>query len=144
MNNEALKILLSLIKKFYGCRLKAYPDPRTGDYPWTCGWGSTHGVTKDTVWTQEKADKELQIEASFALIAALKASPSLDTPKRQAAIADFVYNCGIANYKQSILKRCIDMEQWEHAKIEIVKWNKANGRVLNGLTKRRQAEADLL
>ncbi len=144
MSIEAIDILTSLIKKFEGCRLKAYPDPGSGGAPWTCGWGSTHGVTKDTVWTQDKADNELESDANIALIQACKASPSLDASSRQAAIADFIYNCGLANYKRSTLKRYIDAKQWEHAKMEILKWNKASGHVLNGLTKRRKAEANLL
>ena len=35
---------IALIKKFEGCRLTAYPDPGTGDAPWTIGYGWTHPV----------------------------------------------------------------------------------------------------
>lgn len=42
-----------LIKRKETCRLKAYLCPAG---IWTCGWGSTRGVTKDTVWTQQEAD----------------------------------------------------------------------------------------
>jgi lysozyme len=38
----------------------------------------------------------------------------------------------------------VDAGDWAGAKQEIVRWNKAAGRVLNGLTRRRQAEAALL
>jgi lysozyme len=48
-----------LIKRFETCRLKAYPDPKTGGDPWTCGWGETRGVTPDTWWTQDEADRRL-------------------------------------------------------------------------------------
>ncbi len=40
----AVAVALPLVKRFEGCRLTAYPDPESGDEPWTIGWGSiTHG-----------------------------------------------------------------------------------------------------
>lgn len=50
---------LKLIKEFESCRLEAYPDPKTKGDPWTCGWGSTEGVTQGTRWTQDYADMRL-------------------------------------------------------------------------------------
>ena len=64
--------------------------------------------------------------------------------RRYAAIISFAYNCGIGNYRVSTLKKRVDSGDWEGAQEEIMKWNKAAGRVLAGLTKRRQAEASLL
>jgi lysozyme len=44
---------LTLIKRFEGCVLEAYPDPGTGNDPWTVGWGSTGpGIRKGVVWTE--------------------------------------------------------------------------------------------
>jgi lysozyme len=75
-----------------------------------------------------------------------KLSPSLlkTEPRRYAAIISFAYNCGVGNYRVSTLKKRVDSGDWEGAQEEIMKWNKAAGRVLAGLTKRRQAEASLL
>ena len=143
---ETLKILTDLLKKFEGCKLKAYPDPGTGGEPWTIGYGSTHGVKKGDVITQEQADEMLLEEAQEYLDSALQLSPRLRsaTPSQQAAIASFVYNCGAGNYKKSTLKRNVDAGDFNEAKHSIMMWNKANGKVMNGLTRRRQAEADLL
>ena len=47
---------LELIKHFEGCSLEAYPDPGTGGVPWTIGYGSTVGVSKGMVITQEEAE----------------------------------------------------------------------------------------
>lgn len=140
----ALDKLIPLIKEFEGCKLAAYRDP-VGI--WTCGWGCTgSGITKGVKWTQEKADKELEIRARAALDDALKASPVLtnELVNRQAAIADFIYNVGLGAYRKSTLKKYVDQMQWQHAKMELLKWNHAGGKVLLGLTKRRQKEANLL
>ncbi|EDS6473764.1 lysozyme, partial [Salmonella enterica subsp. enterica] len=56
---------VALIKTFEGCRLKAYPDPKTGGAPWTIGYGWTgkvdgKPVTPDTVIAQETADRLLK------------------------------------------------------------------------------------
>jgi len=79
-------------------------------------------------------------------VAALKLSPGLANtdPRRFAAIISFCYNCGTGNYRVSTLKRRVDAKDWAGAQEEIQKWNKAAGRVLRGLTIRRQAEAKLL
>lgn len=140
----ALEIVLGLIKDSEGCRLIAYTDP-VGI--WTIGYGCTGaGITKGVRWTQEKADKELQIRAKLALDDAIKASPSLQhqSPKKQAAIADFIFNCGLTAYKKSTLKKYIDQMQWQHAAIEIQKWDHAGQKKLPGLTRRRKKEADML
>jgi lysozyme len=54
------------VQSFETCRLRAYPDPKSGGAPWTCGWGSTIGVTQDTVWTQEEADRHFEYDIACA------------------------------------------------------------------------------
>lgn len=141
MNN--LQILTLLIKQFEGCKLKAYTDC-VGVL--TIGWGQTHGVKEGMLWTQEQADEDLIKEATICIDRALKASPILvhESANRQAAIADFIYNCGIGNYTSSTLKKRVDAKDWPNAVIEIKKWNKGGGKVLKGLIKRRAKEAELL
>ena len=54
--------LLDTIRRFEGCKLKAYLCPAG---VWTCGWGATGpDVVKGTVWTQEQADTRLIKDAS--------------------------------------------------------------------------------
>lgn len=73
-------------------------------------------------------------------------SPRLlnEPDRRVAAILSWVYNCGLGNYRISTFKKRVDAGDWAGAKEECVKWNKAAGRVLPGLTRRRIAEATLL
>lgn len=73
-------------------------------------------------------------------------SPRLlkEPPRRLAAITSFTYNCGFGRYRISTLKKRVDAGDWSGAKEEIVKWNMAAGRVMRGLTRRRQAEAAFL
>lgn len=128
-------------------RCQAYPDPGTGGKPWTIGWGCTGpDITPDTVWTKETAEAELLKHLEYFYAGLLKLSPKLKTatPHRAAAVISFAYNCGLGNYRISTFKKRIDAEDWIGASVEIQKWNKAAGRVLPGLTRRRQAEALLL
>jgi lysozyme len=71
-------------------------------------------------------------------------SASLVQSGRLAAISSFIYNLGAGAYRGSTLRKRINASDWEGAKEQIIKWNKAGGKVLRGLTKRREAEAALL
>jgi lysozyme len=141
---SALEILLKLIRDSEGCELTAYQCPAG---VWTIGWGYTgNDIKKGLVWTQEKADECLLVIAMKTIDYTLKASPILKTasPSKQAAIADFIYNLGIGNYKLSTLKKKVDEGRWSEAFTEIQRWNKCGGKVLRGLTIRRNKEASLL
>lgn len=155
MTTEAIQLAKEVLcKPFegYAKRLPngdcaAYPDPGTGAEPWTIGWGSTGPeVKQDTVWTQEQAEASLDSHLLHFCVGVVKMSPTLlqEPPRRLAAIISFAYNCGLRNYRISTLKKRVDAKDWNGAAEEIVKWNKAAGRVLAGLTRRRQAEARLL
>ncbi len=125
----------------------AYPDPGTGAQPWTIGWGSTGPEVKhNTVWTQQQAEASLDNHLLHFCAGVLTMSPTLlqEPPRRLAAIISFAYNCGLRNYRISTLKKRVDAKDWVGASEEIVKWNKAAGRIMAGLTRRRQAEAKLL
>jgi len=140
----SLEILISLIKEFEGCRLKAYKCPAG---IWTVGWGAIgKGINKDTVWTQHQADEQLHDRALDALHEAIRLSPILlhETIERQSAIADFIYNCGINAYRKSTLKKRVDAGDWNSAKKEIMRWDKVKGKPLAGLTRRRLVECDML
>jgi lysozyme len=140
---SALEILIKLIKESEGCKLKAYKDC-IGVV--TIGWGQTKGIKEGMVWTQNQADEDLIKTALEVLNQAIKASPILATVnmEKQAAIADFVYNLGIGSYTSSTLKKKVDANDWISAAVEIKRWDKAGGKVLKGLTIRRNKEADLI
>ena len=138
-----LEILFILIKEFEGCKLEAYKCPAG---IWTIGYGQTKGIKQGMKWTQQEADDNLLETCTVVIGEVIKASPILllEDINKQAAIADFVYNLGITNYNESKLKLRINQKNWSSAATEIKKWDKAGGKILPGLVKRRQREADLL
>lgn len=138
-----LEWLQALIRRFEGCRLKAYLCPAG---VWTIGWGATgKGIGPDTEWTQLEADARLARDAMAYAEGAATLSPRLRLSERRwAAIADFCYNLGTTRYKSSTLKRRIDAADWAGARVELVKWVRGGGRVLPGLVARRRAEADMI
>ena len=70
--------------------------------------------------------------------------PSHITPNQFGALVSFAYNCGIANLQKStLLKKVIANHNDATIKDEFLKWNKAGGKVLAGLTRRREAESNL-
>ena len=152
---QAIKLACEvLVKPFEGYHRKlpdggcsAYPDPGTGGKPWTIGWGSTGpNIHQNTVWTRDQAEQDLQAHLRHFAFGSLGFSPNLinEPPRRFAAIISFTYNCGLGNYKISTLRKRVNEGDWSSAYTEIQKWNKAAGRVLPGLTRRRLAEANML
>jgi lysozyme len=146
---------------------EAYPDPASKlmrltplernnlteeDYeklgrPWTIGYGSTYDadgtpVKPGDVWTQEKAVQVKQIILNKFLQGLLTLSPGLkdENPYKIAAVLSWVYNIGLGSYRISTYKKKIDSKEWEEAGSQGLLWNKAQGKVLKGLTLRRQAE----
>ena len=140
---SALEILIKLIKDSEDCKLTSYKCPAG---VLTLGYGQTCEIKQGMTWTQQQADEDVAKTALAVLNQAVKASPILTTVniEKLAAIADFIYNCGIGNYTKSTLKKQVNAGNWLAASSEIKKWNKAADKELKGLTVRRQKEAELL
>lgn len=143
--NEALELSLEIIKRFEGCELKAYPDPATGGAPWTIGYGETLGVVPGMVWTQERAESVLRIRAGQFMLGVLQRCPALhlERPQRLAACTSLAYNIGIGAFGASSVCRKTMRQDFAGAADSFLLWNKAAGRVMRGLTRRRQAERAL-
>lgn len=135
---------VNLIKSFEGLRLKAYPDPGTGGAPWTIGYGSTGpNVKKGTVITESVAEGMLRHDLKkFEDVVNKNVHVQL-TQGQFDALVSFTYNCGPGNFLKSSLLRDVNAGKFDDAADEFAKWNRAAGRVLPGLTRRRAAEADL-
>jgi lysozyme len=135
----------ALIKRFEGCKLRAYPDPATGGAPWTIGWGSTGlGIVPGIIWSQAQADA--RFDADIAAFAAkvdrlLEGWPT--TQGQFDALVSFAYNLGLANLGKSTLLKDHKAGLFAAAKGQFALWNRANDKVLDGLTKRRAAEAQM-
>lgn len=133
---------VELIKQFEGLRLEAYPDPATGGEPWTIGVGHTGGVRPGDVITEARADDLLRQDVTRFEQAVAKLCPITTQPQFDALVS-FAFNVGEGNLKDSTLRRLHNEGNYSAAAGQFERWNKANGKVMTGLTRRRAAEASL-
>ena len=132
----------AFIRSFEGCRLKAYL-PTPDDVP-TIGWGTTGSDVKlGMTWTQKQADERFAIDSGrFASrVAFLIKRPA--NQNQFDAMVSLAYNIGIANFGSSTLLKLHNAGDYVGAQKQFARWNKQKGKVLNGLTRRREAEAKL-
>lgn len=135
---------LELIKGFEKLELEAYPDPGSADgRPWTIGYGTTEGVQEGDVCTEEQAEEWLALDLENAENV-LRNSVKVGLNQNQFdALVSFVYNVGAAAFKGSTLLRKLNNGSYIAAAAEFGRWNKNNGKVMRGLTRRREAEERL-
>ncbi|MFY0732297.1 lysozyme [Pseudomonas sp. NFX15] len=135
---------IAVLKYFENCSLSAYPDPATGGAPWTIGWGHTGPeVANGIVWTQAKADAQLLTDlASREMVVSCAVTKTL-TQGQFDALVDFVYNLGAGNFEGSTLLKLINAGDMEGSMAQFGRWNRAAGRPMRGLTRRRAADAAL-
>lgn len=148
MIEEALRIAIPMIAQFEGLRLRPYLC--SAGVP-TIGYGSTYYLDGTPVTlidpeiTKDQAAQLLrQTILKTYLPGVMTLCPGLDTPERIAAMVSFAYNLGIGALKASTLRKRINAGRWDEVPGEIRKWNKAGGRVLLGLVRRREAECKLI
>lgn len=136
------------IKDFEGCSLTAYPDPGTGGSPWTIGYGWTHPVDGKPIKhgmtiKQETADRLLKTGLVSYENDVLKMAKVKLTQGQFDALVSFAYNVGSRALSTSTLLKKLNDGDIKGAADEFLRWNKAGGKVLNGLTRRREAERAL-
>jgi len=135
-----------LIKSFEGCKLVAY---QCSAGRWTIGWGSTFYEDGKSVKignriTQEKADQLFELIVSSFADKVAKEIKTILTDNQFAAIVSLAYNIGIGNLQKSTLLKKVNFNPNDPTiRAEFARWNKAGGKVLAGLTRRREAEAKL-
>jgi lysozyme len=129
---------LSLIKKFEGCELEAY---KCAAGVLTIGYGSTKGVKEGDTITQEEADKLLLHEMEEYEGYVNKLVEVNLSQNQFDALVSWVFNLGPANLKASTLLKVLNSKDYEGVPAQIQRWNKAGGKVLEGLIRRRNAEA---
>lgn len=141
LKSEALAYAMSLIRQFEGCRLEAYPDPGTGGEPWTIGWGATgKGIGPGTVWTQAQADDRLARDVERFMVGVVASITGQIRPRELGAMTSLAYNIGLGAFRASTLLRLYNAGDVEGAAAQFPRWNRAGGRVMAGLVRRREAE----
>ena len=138
----------ALIKAFESCMravpggFQAYLDPV---YVLTIGWGHTNDNGRQfnagTIWSQADCDTEFKNDMAI-FIAAVKNLVTVAINQDQFdALVSFAFNLGADSLKGSTLLKKLNAGDFSGAAQEFQRWNKAKGRVLPGLTRRRACEA---
>ena len=129
---------ISLIKKFEGCELESYKDA-VG--VWTIGYGHTKNVKEGMSISKEQADNMLLNELD-EYCEYVENAVEVDLEQCQIdALVSWTYNLGPTNLKNSTMLKVLNNKDFEQVPNEIKRWNKAGGEVLDGLIRRREAEA---
>lgn len=136
---------IALIKQFEGCKLTAYQDS-VG--VWTIGYGWTQPVDGKPIRAgmtikQETAERLLKtglVRYESDVSRLVKVGM---TQGQFDALVSFTYNLGARSLSTSTLLRKLNAGDYAGASDEFLRWNKAGGKVLNGLTRRREAERAL-
>jgi GH24 family phage-related lysozyme (muramidase) len=146
----ALKVgpkAIAVLHHFEQCRLTAYRD--AVGIP-TIGWGMTYYPSGEKVKmgdtiTQKQADDMFAelLERDFAGKVRKLVEGSATTPAQFGAMSCLAYNIGMANFISSTVLRAHKARDYDLAQSAFLMWNKAKGKVLAGLTRRRHAESAL-
>lgn len=138
INAEGLKLLTT----FEGCELQAYDD---GVGVWTIGYGHTSGVVPGMTITQAQAEAFLQDDLEIFETAVQDAVSVSITDHQFSALVCFCYNVGpgLEGFGGSTLLGLLNEGNYEEAAEQFLRWNKAGGQPLLGLTRRRKAEQAL-
>ena len=135
-----------LIKEFEGCKLKSY---QCSALRWTIGYGNTFfedgtPVVAGNAISQQKAEQLFELISNDFSAKVAKLVTSNVTDNQFASLVSFAYNCGVVNLQKSTLLKKVNANHNDPSiRAEFMKWNKAGGKVLAGLTRRREAEANL-
>ena len=129
---------ISLIQKFEGCETEAY---QCSAGVWTIGYGHTKDVVEGMKITTEEAEQML-VDELHEYESYINKHVTVALSQNQFdALVSWVYNLGSANLQASTLLKVLNAEDYSDVPNQIKRWNKANGKVLEGLVRRREAEA---
>ena len=131
----------NLLKKFEGCKLKAYRCPAN---VCTIGYGHTSAagapqVADGMIITQADADAILNRDIVKYEIAVMDLVKVKLTQNQFDVLVDFAYNAGVGNLKSSTMLKKVNAGDLDAVPAELMKWTKGGGKVLPGLVRRRQA-----
>jgi lysozyme len=137
---------VDLVKQFEGFRAEAYKCPAG---VWTIGYGTTAqanvGIVPVSGMKITEAEAEGYLQKGLDKCAS-EIKPSISAPINDNEFGAFVslaYNIGSGAFKRSSALRKFNAGDKQGAANAILMWNKAGGKVLKGLVRRREAERDL-
>ena len=138
---------LNLITTYEGFSSKPYLDvvkvPSIGYGTTKYKNGNSVKITDQPI-TKENALDELKFHVEEMCIPFIKKYVTVDLNQNQIdALCSFIYNVGSGNFIKSTLLKKINQKDFTGAAEEFLKWNKAGGKVYDGLTKRRNSEKTL-
>ena len=129
---------VALIKKYEGCELKAYLCPAG---VLTIAYGRTKDVKENDICTYAQAEKWLEEELTeYEDYVKKLVKVSLEQNQFDALVC-WTYNLGPTNLKKSTLLKLLNAGDYHTVPNQMKRWNKSNGEVLEGLVRRREAEA---
>ena len=131
---------IDLIKHFEGCELKAYKCPAG---VWTIGYGHTKGVEPGDEWSEDHANHMLEVELEEYEGYVNKYVTAPLGQNQFDALVSWTYNLGGGNLSASTMLKVLNAGEYDEVPNQMLRWNKAGGKVLEGLTRRRQAEGDM-
>jgi lysozyme len=141
---------LTLIESFEGFSPTWYADPAHGWAVPTVAFGHTdsagspkYAETKNKVFTKAEGREILRRDLRQYAAAVEKAVKVPLNDNQFAALVSFTYNVGAGALAKSTLVKKLNAGNYGAVRSELAKWNKAGGKVMKGLTRRRAAEADL-
>lgn len=139
----ALKISprgIELVKQFEGCKLTAYVCPAG---VLTIGYGSTGPHVKAGMKIDGAQANTLLLKDLERFEAGVNRLSKKHTQGQFDALVSFAFNLGLGNLDKSTLLKLHNDGKHKEAADQFKRWNKAGGKVLAGLTRRREAEASL-
>ena len=140
ITKNATDIARDFIARWEGFEATAY---QCSAGVWTIGYGHTGGVQPGDVVSMEDAMALLEADMTNA-IECVDQYVDIDLDDGQvAALISFVFNVGCGAFKGSTLLKLLSANQLDHAAGQFKRWDKAGGKVVLGLTRRRLAEEKL-
>lgn len=136
----------ALIKRFEGCRLKAYKCPAN---VWTIGYGNTFyedgtKVKEGDVITQQRAEELAKFIIDQFAVSITPFIQKTLTENQFSACVSLAYNIGTGGFKRSSVFRKLNVNPTDATIADSFRlWNKGGGKILAGLVKRREAEIQL-
>lgn len=129
---------IALIKKFEGCRLESY---LCSAGVLTIGYGHTREVLEGAQITQGEADEMLweDIKSFEGYVNDL-----VFVPLKQCqfdALVCWTFNLGATNLAESTMLKKLNALEYAEVPYQMRRWNRARGKVLDGLVRRREAES---